>query len=269
MLQKQPRSSRSFSAAAESWSGVVLVVVLLALWELSVVSGAVVSMNWPALSAVLHALGAGLLTGEWLGIFGSSLYRMTAGYFIGCSIGVVFGVLLAILPLARRTLTPLIELLRPVPIAALIPPLIFLLGVDDVLKISVVSLATFFPVFTSTLTGVFAVDPIHRQVARTFRVPSVCRVLQVQVPSALPYILAGMRVSLALALIVTVIAEMIAGSEGVGYFIVSMLYAVRASDMYAAVILLSILGYGLNRLFLVLEARLIPWARQRELRGGS
>jgi ABC-type nitrate/sulfonate/bicarbonate transport system permease component len=92
-------------------------------------------------------------------------------------------------------------------------------------------------------------------------------VLGIQLPSALPYVFAGCRISLGIALIVTVVTEMIAGSEGVGYYIVSMQFAMRAGDMYAAIILLSALGYLLNRAFLALEGRAIHWARALERRG--
>jgi ABC-type nitrate/sulfonate/bicarbonate transport system permease component len=78
-------------------------------------------------------------------------------------------------------------------------------------------------------------------------------------PASLPYIFAGMRISLSLALIITVTAEMIAGSDGVGYYMVTTQYAMRASDMYAAILLLAATGYLLNRLFLIIERRLLHW----------
>jgi ABC-type nitrate/sulfonate/bicarbonate transport system permease component len=78
-------------------------------------------------------------------------------------------------------------------------------------------------------------------------------------PASLPYILAGMRISLALALIVTVVSEMIAGSAGIGYFIMTMQYALRAPDMYAAIFVLAALGYALNRGFLAIERRILHW----------
>jgi len=261
--------SRSSWARAWRYSGVLLVMLLLLAWEASVRGGWIVSANWPALSSVLDALVDGFRTGEWYAVFGISLYRMAAGYSVGCAIAVTVGVCLALSIHARRVLLPAIELLRPIPIPALIPPLVFLLGVDDALKIFIIAFAAFFPVFTNTVAGVHAVDPVHLQVARTFQVPRWRSALRIQVPSALPYILAGMRVSLGLALIVTVVAEMIAGSDGVGYFVVSMQYAMRAGDMYAAVILLSALGYLLNRGFLGAEATLIRWARQHEHRSGE
>lgn len=245
-------------------SGLLLLAALFCAWELSVRLGWVVSANWPALSDVLRNVVAGAMDGSWWEVFGSTLWRMGAGYTLACVIGVLLGTGLAVSDWFHRTIYPVVELLRPLPVVAIVPPLILLLGVDDALKITVVAFACAFPVITSTVSGIKAVDAVMLDVARTFRVPLMRRILKIQIPSALPYIFAGMRVSLAMALIVTVIAEMIAGSAGVGYFVVSMQYAMRASDMYAAIILLSLLGYVLNWGFLKVESRLIGWSRQTE-----
>jgi ABC-type nitrate/sulfonate/bicarbonate transport system permease component len=127
------------------------------------------------------------------------------------------------------------------------------------LKVCVVALACFFPLFLNTLAGVANVDDVLLQTARTFRVRSARLLLSVVLPASLPMIAAGMRVAIGIALVVTVIAEMIAGAAGLGYYIVQMQYAMRPEAMYAAVICLAATGYLLNRIFLVAEARCIPW----------
>ncbi len=249
-----------------AWTGWALVVGLCVLWQLSVVLGWVQSENWPPLSAVLAKIWEGFVSGEWLSVFGPSIVRMLSGYALGCALGVMLGMLVANSRWAKRLLGTSIALLRPLPVPAIIPPLILLLGVDDALKITVIAFGVFFPVFMSAYAGVLAVDPVHKQVLRTFRIPGWIALFKVKLPTALPYIFSGMRISLSLALVLTVIAEMTAGNDGVGYYIVSMQYAMRAADMYAAVILLSLLGYVLNRLFVVLESRWLRWSRQLEER---
>ena len=251
------------------WSGFALVAVLLVAWELSVTSGAVRSESWPALSKVLTALVAGFRGEGWGGIFGSSMYRLACGYAIAVASGVAVGLLIGASDRMNAVLNPTIEIFRVLPIPAIVPPLIFLLGLDDALKITVIALASFFPIALNTAAGVRAMDPVHLLVARTFRMPRRRILLGIQLPSALPYVFAGCRISLGIALIVTVVTEMIAGSEGVGYYIVSMQYSMRADDMYAAIILLSAVGYLLNRLFLALESRSIHWARVLEARGNE
>ena len=239
-------------------TGVLLIVALLALWQISALYW-VASPNWPPLTAALKALVEGVWSGELLEIFGSSLYRMIVGYVLGVGAALGVGLLMATVRVAYLALEPLVELLRPIPIPAIVPPLILLLGIDDALKIFIVGFAAFFPVLVNTIGGVRAVDPVAINVARTLRVGRLRTVTRVVLPASLPYVLAGMRISLALALIVTVVAEMIAGSAGIGYYLMTMQYAMRSADMYAAILLLAAVGYALNRGSLAVERRLLHW----------
>jgi ABC-type nitrate/sulfonate/bicarbonate transport system permease component len=119
------------------------------------------------------------------------------------------------------------------------------------------------------MSGVVSVDAVHHQVAHTFGYSRLATVWRVVLPASLPAILAGMRISLAFALIVTVVAELVAGTQGIGYYVVSMQFASRAADMYAAIVLLTAVGYLLNRGFLAIEARIIHWSRLRETLGAQ
>jgi ABC-type nitrate/sulfonate/bicarbonate transport system permease component len=244
----------------------MLVLAVLCVWEGSVRFGFVQSANWPAFSAVIAALIHGVVSGELLGVIGSSIWRMVRGYALGCTAGITIGVAIALSRPIRLTLSPTIELLRPIPITAIVPPLIFVLGLDDRLKVICIAFATFFPVVTNTISGVCAVDTIYVKVARTFGIRRAQTIRQVIVPAALPYILAGLRTSLAIALVVTVITEMLAGQQGIGHYLLSMQYALRAPEMYSAIILLTLVAYALNRAFVLWENRVIGWARSREVR---
>ncbi|HVV94984.1 MAG TPA: ABC transporter permease [Hyphomicrobiales bacterium] len=245
-------------------SGFALVVLLLVLWELSARLGWVQSRNWPPFSAILVATWHGLLSGEVSSLLAGSLARMVAGYAIGSLLGIAFGLCLASVRTLDRLVTPLIEAVRPLPIPAIIPPLILFLGLGDALKIFAVALSSFFPVFVNSFGGVKSVDAVLIQTARTFRVGPVRTLLKVVLPAALPSILAGLRISLALALVVTVVAEMIAGSSGIGYYIILTQYALKADAMYGAILCLAVIGYALNRGFIAFERRLLPWYHARE-----
>ena len=248
-------------------SGLILVVALLALWEASVAWRWVESDSWPAFSAVLASFWRGLADGELVNAIWSSLWRMVRGYAAGCALGIGLGVVLGTWLPARRALQPPIEFIRPIPTPAIVPPLMFLLGVDDGLKIFVVAFAVFFPVLVSTMAGVSSVDVVYRQVARTFGVSPLATLWRVVLPASLSHILAGMRISLALAIIVTIVVELISGSQGIGYYVISMQFASRAADMYAAIVLLTLVGYALNRAFVAFEARILHWSRLRETMG--
>jgi ABC-type nitrate/sulfonate/bicarbonate transport system permease component len=146
--------------------------------------------------------------------------------------------------------------------------LIFIFGLDDPLKIVCVAVATFFPVVINTIAGASSVEPVYLDVCRTFGISRATTIVRVLIPAALPFILAGMRTSLAVALVVTVIAEMLAGQQGVGYYLISMEYALRAPEMYGSIVVLTLCAYALNRLFLWWEGRVIGWSRLRELEPG-
>lgn len=244
--------------------GVVLLVLLLVLWQVSALYW-VSSTSWPPVTDILKAIASGLGSGELAQVFGSTLWRMAVGFAIGSAVGVLLGLAMASFPLVDAAVRPLVELLRPIPMPAIVPPLILLLGIDHAMKVFAVAFACFFPVLVNTVGGVRAVDPTALDVARTFQVGRLRALRTVVLPASLPFILAGMRTSLALALIVSVVAEMIAGSEGIGYYIMTMQYAMRPGDMYAAIFLLAALGYSLNLILLGIEHRLLHWWR----RGGD
>jgi ABC-type nitrate/sulfonate/bicarbonate transport system permease component len=250
-------------------SGGLLLVLLLCFWEASARFGIVQSLNWPPFTVVLTSLYTSTITGEIVPVIASTLWRMMRGYAIGCAVGVSVGLMIALLRPVRLLLLPTIELLRPIPIPAIIPPLIFLLGLDDRLRLFSIAFATFFPVTLNTLAGVRSIEPIYAQVARTFGIPRWTEIRRVIFPAALPFIFAGLRTSLGLAFIVTVIAEMIVGQEGIGYYLVSMQFAMRAADMYGGILLVTCVAYLLNRAFVAGEARAIRWARQAETMRGD
>lgn len=247
-------------------TGVALIVVLLLLWEVSARWGWVKSSTWPPVSLVIANTVEGIVSGNLLSILGSTLWRMFAGFFIGSTLAVILGLVLGSLPVVYRYVNPLIEAIRPIPTPAIIPPLILFLGVDDGLKIFIVSLASFFPVLVNTVGGVRGTSDVLLQTARTFRTGAVRTMIGVTLPSCLPAIFAGLRISLGLALVVAVVAEMISGGSGVGYFIIETQYTTRPEAMYSAVLCLSIVGYAINRSFLTLERRLLPWFGESQRR---
>ena len=239
-------------------SGVLLIVALLGLWEFSA-RVLVHSPNWPPLTNVLRALAAGLTSPELPMIFASTLGRMLVGFTIGAWIGIAVGLAMGASRFVHHMLEPLIEFLRPLPVPGIIPPLILLLGIDDRMKIFVIAFSAFFPIVINTAQGVRATDPTLIATARTFRHGRLRVLRSIILPASLPYIFSGLRISLALALIVTIVAEMISGSQGLGHYLVTMQYAMRAADMYAAVVLIAAAGYLLNLTFLAVEHRVLHW----------
>jgi len=252
------RSSQNFGRA-KAWSGVGLVACLLVLWEASARLGWMESRNWPAFSVALVALVQGTISGELPRLLLETISLMLVGYGAGCAAGIALGLILGLSPQLNRFFSPIVETLRPIPISALVPPLILFLGVGSALKIFVVAFCAFFPLLINTISGVRDGSEMLRNTGRTFRLSRTAMLWKIVLPGALPAILAGIRISLAIALIVMVIAEMLAGSTGLGYFIVQTQYAMQPAPMYAAVVCLSLVGYAINRLIVFIERHALPW----------
>lgn len=253
-----PAQTRPPKRSARRWSGFLLVIVLLCLWELSARAGWVVSDNWPPFSQVILEALRGLRGDLGLALW-VTFYRMFSGLFIGSAVGILLGLLLGQFRWLDWALRPIIEIQRTLPAPALLPPFILLLGLGDALKITVVSLAVMAPVFVNTYGGVKSVDNTLVMTGRTFGLGRWATIWKIVLPSTVPYITAGVRTAVAMALVVTVIAEMIAGMGGIGEYILTMEFAMRADALYGAVIVLSILGYLINRGFLLVERRILHW----------
>lgn len=239
--------------------GFGFIALLLLLWELSVQLGWVQSFGFPPFSKVLQGFVTFVISGEMADVLGSSLRRWAVGYAIAIVVGVTLGLLMGYVRFFYKLLEPLTELLRPIPSPAYIPVAIIFLGIDDAMKVFVIAFASVFPILLSTYSGVRGIDSVQLNTARTFGISGARTLWEVVLPAAAPYIFTGMRVSLGLSLILTIIAEMIAGNSGIGYYILLAQRSFRVGEMYAGIIVLGLLGYVLNRAFLLIERAVLRW----------
>ena len=245
------------------WLGAALVVGLLALVEAGVRAGAINAALVPPPTEVVRRIAEILISGDFIAPLAATLYLLFIAYIGASLLAIVLGLVMGRFPAIYNLFEPLVELFRPLPKPALLPPLILFLGLGDLMKSVVVGLGVFFPVLINTIQGVRGVDPVLINTARTFGYGRVAVLRKVILPAALPLIFAGLRVSLALGLILVVIAEMLAGTGGLGYLILDMQRTFRVQNMYAWLAILAVLGYGLNAGFLALEHRIIHWAAAR------
>ena len=188
-----------------------------------------------------------------------SLGRIFAGFGLAALVAMPLGLLMGSSSIVYRLLEPLTEFIRPIPAAAYIPVAILFLGIGNEMKVFVVFLACLFPILLNTYGGVRGVDQVLIDTGRTFGVPRLKALWQIVFPAALPSILTGMRISLGIALIVSVVSEMIAGNSGIGYFILDMQRVFRIPEMFAGIFTLGLLGYLINFLFLQLERHFLRW----------
>jgi ABC-type nitrate/sulfonate/bicarbonate transport system permease component len=259
MSLSRGREGGALRALGGRWTGVALIFALLAAWELVAVNGIVRSPFFPPVSKVFATWFELVSTGELTRELASSLQRMFIGYGLAAAVGVVIGVVMGYFRPVFNLLEPLVELLRPIPSPAYIPMAILFLGIGDEMKIFMVFMATVFPILLNTYAGVRAVDPVQINTGRTFGLSSGQILREIILPASSPFVFAGLRVSLAIGLIVAIIAEMVAANNGIGFFILASQRSFLVRDMYAGVFTLALTGYVMNRLLVLIEGRLLSW----------
>jgi ABC-type nitrate/sulfonate/bicarbonate transport system permease component len=190
-----------------------------------------------------------------------SLERMALGYGIAVVVAITAGLLLGLSPRARRAAAPIVEFLRSIPPPALLPFAILVIGVGTSMKVFIIAFVCVWPILLNTIDGVTGVDPTLRETTRVYGIPARDRVWRVMLPAATPQIFAGMRTSLSLALILMVISEMVASTNGIGYFVLQSQRTFAIPEMWSGILLLGILGYVLNGGFLLIERRVLRWHR--------
>jgi ABC-type nitrate/sulfonate/bicarbonate transport system permease component len=248
-----------FGRAAWSMSGIV---AFLALWELVSDTHLANPALLPPPSTTFRAAWALVRSGAVLGPLARSLSLLAAGYTIAVAVGVGLGLAMGCSRAIYGLFEPLIELMRPIPKTALVPPLFLFLGIGTTTMVTIVAVGCFFPVLINTVQGVHGIDPVLLDTARTFRRPRGRTVVEVILPATLPMIVTGMRVSLALGLILVVVAEMLAGTGGVGFLILDMQRSFDIVAMFAWLLILAVLGLALSLLFDFVETRAVPWRAQ-------
>ena len=196
----------------------------------------------------------------WLGI------AFMIGLGLATLLAVPLGILVGSSRLLYRALRVPIEFLRPIPSVALIPLAVLVYGTGLESKVFLAVFASFWPLFVQTLYGVQDVDPVVTDTARSFGLGRFERMWRIRLPSAVPYIATGVRISSAVALILAVTAELVIGSAGLGRSITVAQSGGAIDLMYALIIATGMLGWALNIVATRGERRVLHWhPSQREL----
>lgn len=219
----------------------------------------------PSSSATLRALADGIVSGTLPGELGTTLESYAQGFALAIVGGVVLGVAIG----SSRTLldasSVVIEFLRPIPAVAVIPLAIFFFGVGIPMRRFVIAYAALWPILINTLYGVSGTDRILHDVAATSGVTRAGRLVRVTIPAALPSIATGIRVSASIALLVAVTAEFVIGTEGIGSYMQRQQLAYQLPELYAAVVLVGLLGYVINVGLRATERRVVFWVGEERM----
>jgi len=242
-----------------NWLGWSSFALLLLVWELGARATPQLQLYIPPVTRILTALGQAIAAGPISQHLFATLGRFAEGFFVASALAVLAGVMLGYFRFLHGLLATLIELLRPMPSVAIIPVAILLLGIGDGMIVSVTVYASLWPILINTIDGVRHIDSTLIDTGRTFGLSRWRILRQIILPGASPYIVTGLRIGLSIALILVTTAEMIAGSKGLGFYILDEERAMNSANMYAGIVVVALLGYGLNWLFLALETRAMKW----------
>lgn len=239
-------------------SGVLLIVLLLGGSQYSALY-LIHRPTWPPLTLVWTTWLTNMADGTLLGHLGATFWRQMVGYSIAAVLGIGFGLVMGYFRILYNLFEPLVEILRPIPGAAYLPVLVLFVGIGHEMKVILILIASFFPILLNTYSGVRGIDAVQLDTARTLGLNTWQTFREVIIPAASPQILTGMRISLAISLILAILGEMIVSNDGLGYFTLLAQRTFKLPEMYAGLFTLAIFGYLLNHLFLLGEARLIRW----------
>jgi ABC-type nitrate/sulfonate/bicarbonate transport system permease component len=239
-------------------SGVALIVLLLVVWQLSAIY-VVDTPTWPPVTLIFEAWYQNIADGTLVHHLLATLWRQMLGYGIAVVLGVGVGLAMGYFRPLYNLFEPLVEVLRPIPGPAYLPVLVLFVGIGHEMKVVLILVASFFPIVLNAYSGVRSIDRVQFDTARTLGLTTLQTFRELVLPAASPQILTGMRISLAISLILAILAEMIVSNDGLGYFTLLAQRTFKIADMYAGIFTLAVFGYVLNRLFLLGEARLIRW----------
>jgi ABC-type nitrate/sulfonate/bicarbonate transport system permease component len=242
----------SISAFLLVWSALSGLVVVLGLFNPIFLPG-----PWLVLGHVVELAMKGTL---WIHV-GATLERVAIGFAAGALLAFALGLPAGYFRPVRNLLEPVVELLRPIPPLAMLPLFIVWVGIGESSKIGFITYATFFPMFLTTVHAVRQIDPLLLRAAQSLgarRGPLFFRVI---LPAALPDMLMGIRLGVALSFFVIVISEFIGAESGLGYLINDGRNFFLVPQMLGAAVLLGLLGYAGNTLVRALERRCTRWQR--------
>ena len=248
---------RYLQVAGRTLTRVWLFIVLFVVWW--VWSAGSKSLYFPPLESIAKALWTQWVTGPARAELASSIEHLIAGYAIAGAAGIGLGMALWSARYAREATSPYLYFLYVLPAPVLVPAAMTLFGIGFSMKVVLIAFAATWPTLLNTLDGMRGVDAFKLDTATVLGLPGWRNALQVVVPAAGPQIVAGLRNSLQVAIILMVVSEWEASTDGIGYYISSAQQSFDYVGMWSGIIVLAIIGIAANLLFVLDENRVLPW----------
>ena len=239
----------------------VLPAALLGIWEVAARSGLWSKLIFPSLVNVAYEFGRFLVTPEQLHEAWVSLYRALGGFALAAVVGIFVGMLMGRSKLVAGLLDPLFSGTYAVPKLALFPIFIFLFGIGSLSKVALVFLECLYPIVIMSYHGARSVNRVLLWSAQNMGASRGEMLRRVVIPATAPFIFAGFRVAVPVAMIVVVITEMVSSADGLGYLVIYSLSSLRTDRMLAVVVAIALLGYLLDKAVVLARDRLIYWEK--------
>ncbi len=238
-----------------------LIVGFLVLWQISSKLGWVNPTIFPPLDLIIAALWEGISSGALLDDIAISLQRSGLAFASAVAIGIPLGLFMGQIRAVEQALDPLLQFFRQTSALALYPVFILLLGLGEASKVFVIFWATLFPLLLATIGGVKEVDTKLIEMARTYGAGPVTIFRRIVLPASVPAIFVGLRLSATTALLLLIAAEMIGANKGIGFQVMNAQYNFQVPLMFAAILLLALLGLAANAVLVLLQRKLCRWSQ--------
>ena len=248
-----------YSPKPLAWVGLSVFISLILILEVLTRAGIITSLTMPIPSDVFWTLIELWQSGLLFKHLAPSLSRLVVGSFIGCSFGICVGIIIGLFSLARAGLVPLVAAIFPIPKIALLPLFVIWFGIDETSKYALIALGTFTPTVVATYGAVDNVDRTLIRMGQSYSLSWMSIVRKIVLPGAMPGVLSGLRISLAIAIILLVAAEMLGAEYGIGAYILQAGSLYDLERLFAGVAILSVLGVLVSAMIGLLEKILLKW----------
>ncbi|MEK3838346.1 ABC transporter permease [Paenibacillus sp. FSL R7-0128] len=240
-------------------AGAAIPVAVLAVWQLAGSAGWISPEFLPAPLTILSAFADLTVKGELVHHVGVSIGRAGIGFLIGGILGLLLGTLTGLFRSAAYLLDPSVQILRLVPHLAIAPLIILWFGFGEISKVVIIMSGSFFPLYVNTFMGIRGVDNKLFEVARVLGFSPLQKVRRLILPAALPGILLGLRLSMAVAWIGLVVAELIGSQSGVGFLINEAKQNSNTAVIFVGILIFAVVGKLIDSLFRVIERKFLYW----------
>lgn len=258
-MKKPPPHFLVRAAQSSAMSSFLLLVFLLVGWEFYVREFKVDKFLLPAPSVIAVAMWEAFRTPSFWTHTWVTVYETTVGFLAGTLVGVSLGTALGKMPRLEKTLDPFIVATLVVPKVALVPLFVVWFGFGPTSKIVIAAVLAFFPVLTNTVLGIKSVVVGHREVMLSTNATRLQTFIWLELPSTLPYILAGMEMGVVLSIIGAVVGEYLGGNQGLGNLAVKEMNSYNTAALFAVIVHMSVIGYLFYLVIRTMKKFFIPW----------